>query len=375
LSSALGIRARVVLSLAVIGIWTAGLAAQEPQRTAGQQEHVVKRGDTLWGLAGFYFSNPFLWPVIFEANRAVVEDPHWIYPGEVLTIPGVESGLPVAVGRDTLAPEPIIQEAIGPQQRPAGRSLFYKPAPPEDPGRRITLAERDGPLPVVPPGAYLSAAWLADTAGLGIRARLVTVADPTRQADKLPVALHPYDRVLAAPVGAAASAGDTLMAVRLGDRVEAFGRIIVPVALLRIDSVGATLMAAQVLKQFAEAQAGDYLIPVEPTPEIPRGSPSPVADGAEGELVRFLDKDPLYGTSDGGFVDLGAGAGLGIGDELIAYVPARPGPRRTELPVEVVATLQVVKVRPNSATVRVTSVTGPALRDGLSVRIVRRMTP
>jgi hypothetical protein len=376
LSSALGIRARIVLSLALIGPWTPGLPAQEPTRPAGQQQqHTVKRGDTLWGLAGFYFTNPFLWPVIYDANRTVVEDPHWIYPGEVLTIPGVEAGLPVVVGKDTLAPEPIIQEATGPQQRPGAHSRFYKPAPPEDPGRRITLAAREEPLYVVPPAAHRSAAWLADTAGLGIRARILAVADPVRQGDRMQVALHPFERLLAAPVGPALDRGDTLLAVRFEDRVEGFGRVIVPVALVRVDSVGATAVAARFLAQYAEATTGDYLIPVEPVPDIPRGLPSPVQGGAEGALVRFLHAEPLYGTADNAFVDLGAAAGLEIGDELIAFVPPRRGPGQSELHPEVVATLQVVKVRPNSATVRVSSVTGSALREGLAVRVVRKMSP
>lgn len=374
MSSAKGIRARVILSLALIGLSTHGIAAQEPQQQEPQR-HTVRLGDTLWGLAGFYFANPFLWPVIFEANRDVVEDPHWIYPGEVLAIPGIEAGLPVVVGGDTLAPEPIIQPAMAPQQRPAGRTRFYNPAPPEDPGRRITLAQREGPLYVVPPATYLSAAWLADTASLDVRGRLLTVADPTRQMDRLPVALLPFERVLANRIGTDAQVGDSLMAVRVGEPVTGHGRVVIPVAIVQVDSIGSTVIAAHLVKQFAESQAGDLLIPVEPTPDIPRGLPEPVMDGAEGRLIRFLWAEPLYGTSDNGFVDLGAGAGLEIGDELIAYVPSRPGPRQTQLPVEVVATLQVVKVRPNSATVRVADVTGPALREGLAVKIVRKMTP
>jgi hypothetical protein len=377
----MGNRARAILSLAMIGIFASPLAAQEPQRAAGQgeqqQRHVVKKGDTLWDLAGFYFTNPFLWPVIFEANRDVVEDPHWIYPGEILGIPGVESGLPVVVREDTMMAEtpPIVQPATGPQQRPSGRTRFYSAPAPEDPSRQITLAEMDEPLYAVPPAMYLSAAWLADTSALDIRGRLLTVAEPTRQRDKLPVALLPFERVLASGEGAGATVGDTLMVVRIGDAVTALGRVVRPVAIIRVDSVGATLIAGHIVKQFAESEAGDCLIPLEPTPQILRGRPSPVPDGAEGELIRFLWEEPLYGTSDDAFVNLGESAGIGIGDELVAYVPARPGPGRTELPIEVVATLRVVKVRPNSATVRVSDASSPALRDGLMVKVVRKMAP
>ncbi|HVH47399.1 MAG TPA: LysM peptidoglycan-binding domain-containing protein [Labilithrix sp.] len=43
--------------------------------------HAVRRGDTLWGICGHYFNNPYQWPRIWSYN-AQIQNPHWIYPGD-----------------------------------------------------------------------------------------------------------------------------------------------------------------------------------------------------------------------------------------------------------------------------------------------------
>jgi len=43
--------------------------------------HMVRRGDTLWGICGYYFQNSYQWPRIWSYNPQI-KNPHWIYPGD-----------------------------------------------------------------------------------------------------------------------------------------------------------------------------------------------------------------------------------------------------------------------------------------------------
>ena len=61
-------------------------------------QHIVRRGDTLWGICDFYFHNPYQWPRVWSYN-AQIQNPHWIYPGDQLKLRnGGGDGAPVAAG-------------------------------------------------------------------------------------------------------------------------------------------------------------------------------------------------------------------------------------------------------------------------------------
>ncbi|MGH8306046.1 MAG: LysM peptidoglycan-binding domain-containing protein, partial [Steroidobacteraceae bacterium] len=57
------------------------------------KHYVVKRGDTLWGIASMYLRDPWLWPEVWIINPQVA-NPHLIYPGDTLALAYGADGRP-----------------------------------------------------------------------------------------------------------------------------------------------------------------------------------------------------------------------------------------------------------------------------------------
>ena len=53
--------------------------------------YTVVSGDTLGKIAKEHYGNAAKYPVIFEANKPLLEDPNKIYPGQVLRIPPLDA--------------------------------------------------------------------------------------------------------------------------------------------------------------------------------------------------------------------------------------------------------------------------------------------
>ena len=106
-------RPAIVLSLIAGLTVTTGLlpvssSAQEGQRTIATgsnipltadapNEYTVKTGDTLWDISKVFLRDPWYWPEIWYVNPQV-ENPHLIYPGDVLKLVYVDGQPRVTVG-------------------------------------------------------------------------------------------------------------------------------------------------------------------------------------------------------------------------------------------------------------------------------------
>ncbi len=65
------------------------LAEVLEEKTSLARSHVVKSGECLWWIAEYedIYNDPFMWPLIYNANKDKINNPDLIYPGQILDIP------------------------------------------------------------------------------------------------------------------------------------------------------------------------------------------------------------------------------------------------------------------------------------------------
>ncbi|MBW3535498.1 MAG: LysM peptidoglycan-binding domain-containing protein [Gemmatimonadetes bacterium] len=333
--------------------------SQEQQRPA---THEVVDGETLWNLAQRYYQNPYLWPRIYEANRGVVEDPHWIYPGETLVIPDVTTTVVdvavVAPGQPAPGPRPL--PPVDPGPAADERTVFW----PRERGGFIAAEAREN-LPVVARDVFYSAPWLvppgATPPSIGSLGALVGAEEERRRT------YFTYDRVQVLS-DAALRTGTSLQVFRIVDEIEGVGQIAVPTGVVTVSEQASGVgVVALVVDEFDRMTPGDL---VRPLPEYgirPGVQPSDVAAGPAATVVGFAQPG-IQGIYDIAFLDRGANAGVSVGDEYVLMWREDP-----DWPPTVEGRLQVVSVEPGNASARIMGLNNPVFESGLTVVLSRKM--
>jgi len=284
----------------------AALAGQEPAaRPADARTHTVRPGDTLWDLAGTYLGDPFLWPEIYRVNTEIVEDPHWIYPGEVLTIPGgaagVVAGAPGAPGGSAVPGADAEQEQRRQvdEQPGGGGSRYPRTVFSESVARSSGVTMRQGVLgrharPEVRSGEYVSAPFGDRPGGPSGRGRIVARASipgtaMTVGAERLYIADVLYVQISGNTLPLV---GDRYVSYRLDEDLDNGGQVVVPTGVVRIERVTPGEAAtARVVEEFDDMRLQQDLYPFDTLALPLNARPAAVERGAMTKVM-WVENDP-----------------------------------------------------------------------------------
>ncbi|MFQ5689302.1 MAG: LysM peptidoglycan-binding domain-containing protein [Gemmatimonadota bacterium] len=357
--------------------------------TAEQADHEVRPGDTLWDLAGRYLRDPFRWREIYRMNTSVVEDPHWIFPGEVLRIPS----RPTEWGESPARPAGGARRADSPGGAPAretphagrgqearsgrrgvsafgGTSVFDRSPNSQDVLGELTVTERR-PTALVSRSDYYRASFLAregELEPLGVSARKLE-ENPLRLT--LPPSLRVHDRVLVALHGLRVEKGTLLEAFRWGKRVESGERIADPMALLQVSRVQGDSARAVVTQLFSNYRVGDPLMTVEDFHGTPPQELEPVEDGLVTRIVGFAVEQALIGRGDFVFLGAGSESGVNVGDSFVVFTASEPHPATAPWE-DRLAVVRVVRLRAHTSTAMVIQLVDTGAEAGAPARRVAR---
>jgi len=415
----------VILALAALPLLWRVLPAQDTTQAAQQQDttqaaaafqgqvpssHTVSRGETLWSISQMYFNDPLLWPEIYRLNTAVIEDPHWIYPGEVLNLSEM---ITVAQGGDTVVTRPDTTPAAADTVRvtpgdtvpavvpldtaaidtiPADTSRFsVEPPPPTNVVEsRETIFDRrptnrqvvqdvlrayvHQPYRPIRAGEFYAAGFLSEeerlpwgrVLGATAQAAIPRLTDRTSATTFQEIAIRP-------PRNASYHVGDSLLIARI-DRTLAYGRwgdVVVPIGIVRVTSIESEQVLAEVVAQFDRVHENQLAMPLEPFRDPGQVRPTPVEKGLTGKLLDPRDPHSLAGAQQYFFIDKGRRDGVTLGDVFEVFKPAQGYAGSAS--EEVRAVMMIVHTRERSATGLLLQISHPGLDRGLPVRLIKKM--
>jgi len=383
-------RGGLLAALLVSALASAPLAAQDSTQSqpAPGGTHTVKKGDTLWDIAHQYLNDPFLWPEIYRINTDVVEDPHWIYPNEVLKLPAstvaatTPNGTEVTtVVDDRMSPMPNSSLVEAP--RATGSTVFSLSA-----SRRVATVSRFGasatayPHPAVRVGETFAAPWLDRVNGPNDQGTIVGSAEISGIATTTPRSrmLNEERAYISLPKDVVPARGDRFLAFSLGPVLENGSQVVEPTGVVEVERAeNGDASTVRIITQYSNVEAGQGIIPLDHFTLGNDARPAPLMLGTEGKVVFVADSAVLPSVQGYVVIDVTAKDGAKIGDQYTLYVPRRSilvkgrGDQMATVPEERVALGQVVKVTDRGTTLILVDQQNPAVKVGTKARLTARM--
>jgi hypothetical protein len=364
--------------------------AQEPL----PQTHTVRKGDTLWDLAQHYLRDPFLWPGIYRLNTDVVEDPHWIYPGEVLRIahnenvasvptmdtpvPADDSGSVMLADSAQAGSDSTDALAQGPQQpSTAEEETEWSPLFPDRQVRKVSdilKAYTNQAYRPLRRSEFYSSGFLTENERLPYGRVIGPVTPQQIKAMHSRANALPFTSIsLEAPHGASYAVGDSLLLLQLGRELDPYGHIVVPTGIARVTEAVEDHYVATIVATFGPIRNGQRTLPIESFNPGAATRAVPVTDGVRGALLGGLGRQDLKEPQMVVFINKGREDGVAPGD--LFEIRRRPG-RSSDGMIrvnELMATMQIVHVRDHTATGLLLNVVSPDIPPGTDVMQVAKL--
>ncbi len=127
-----------------LGVLSADTAAG---MAPGKGFHIVKKGDTLWGITGEHFEDSRDWPRVWSFNPQL-QNPHWIYPGDQLRLgEGIAAdATPNSIRGGTLGRGLVTRTSLVPPETVFLRDLGYIDDPDKDVWGQVVGAREERQL-------------------------------------------------------------------------------------------------------------------------------------------------------------------------------------------------------------------------------------
>jgi len=332
-----------------------------------EKKHMVKKGDTLWDIAGFYYNDPFLWPVIYKANQDSISDPHWIYPGEVFVIPSVPEQvrtLPPAEKEIIVKGKTVSAE----RGKPTGKvpEETYKPYIPSG---KIEL------FSVVEPKGYAFSQKAAFLAGF------ISDEKTLRSGEIIKTHGIPGESGVQAIIGETVdlnkgtsdgvSVGNRYTIFEWGRRVKGYGRIVHIKGILSIIKAGNEISTARLLETYEPIKESDYFMEYSPPAAI-EGKAHPITIELEGKIIAF--KEEFGSVKPYAVVFITPGEGEAKPGDIFLIYKLREGKEEGKAPIVPLGKIQIVYVKGRSASGYITSLMGNMnIAVGDEIRLVGRI--